>query len=89
MSLWHRFWSNPYKWGLWHWIGGRPWTHIWRDIYHMAPLVIQVLWFFIGVAIFIWQGWIGVGIFWAIYAFGFLEGHFHWGTKWIKGQQGD
>ena len=88
MSFWKKFWSNPYKWGLWRWIGGRPWTYIWRDIYHTAPIVIQALWFFIGVVIFLWQGWLGAGIFWSIYVFGFLEGHFHWGTKWIKGQKG-
>ena len=82
-------WSgyNLYK-KLWSLIGGRPWTYIWRDIYHLAPIVIQVLWFFIGVAIFIWLGWKGVLVFWCIYLFGYLEGHFHWGAKYIKGQGG-
>jgi len=78
---------NLYKM-LWSRIGGRPWTYIWRGIYHTAPIVIQVLWFFIGLAIYLWGGWLGVGIFWAIYTFGFIEGHFHWGTRYIAGQPG-
>ena len=73
---------------LWSIVGGRPWTYIWRDIYHTAPIVIQVLWFFIGVAVYNWLGWLGVLIFWCIYMFGFLEGHFHWGKKHILGQEG-
>ena len=77
----------PYK-KLWSLIGRRPWTYIWRDIYHLTPIVIQLLWFFIGVTIYIWMGWRGALIFWCIYLFGYLEGHFHWGTKYIPGQQG-
>ena len=74
---------------LWSRIGGRPWTFIWRDIYHTVPIVIQVLWFFIGLMMYVWLGWLGVGIFWLIYVFGFLEGHFHWGTRYISGQKGN
>ncbi len=73
---------------LWSLIGGRPWTFIWRDIYHSAPIVVQVVWFMIGVAIYQWQGWRGVAIFWPIYMLGFVGGHFHWGKGWIKGQRG-
>ncbi len=86
---WKRFWSNPYKWGLWHWIGGRPWTYIWRDIYHRTPIVIQVLWFFIGVGVYHFFGWWGILFWWVIYLFGFLEGHFHWGKKYEPNQQGE
>ena len=85
-------WKNWLGYGaykkLWSLIGGRQWTYIWRDVYHLAPYAIQALWFFIGVAIFIWYGWLGVGVFWAIYTFGYIEGHFHFGTPWIKGQGG-
>ena len=89
MKSWKK-WSgyNLYK-KLWSLVGGRPWTYIWRDIYHTAPIVIQVLWFFVGVAVYHLLGWWGVGVFWAIYAFGFIEGHFHWGKKWIHGQEGN
>ena len=83
-TAWLRF--NPYK-KLWSIIGGRPWTYIWRDIYHTAPIVIQVLWFFVGVGVYQWIGWWGVGVFWAIYVFGFLEGHFFWGKAYKEGQQ--
>ncbi len=76
-----------YKW-LWSKIGGRPWTFIWRDIYHRSPIVVQVVWFMIGVMIFQWQGWRGVAIFWPIYLLGFIGGHFHWGKKYIPGQEG-
>ena len=80
--------TDWYKKLIWGWTTGRPWTYVWRDIYHTAPIVIQILWFFIGVAIYRWSGWLGVGIFWSIYMFGFLEGHFHWGKKYIAGQRG-
>jgi len=76
---------NLYK-ELWSRIGGRMWTYIWRDIYHTAPIIIQLLWFSIGCLIYHFWGWGGVKIFWVVYLFGFLEGHFHWGTKYIKGQ---
>lgn len=78
---------NWYK-ELWSRVGGRPWTFIWRDVYHTAPIVIQTLWFFIGVLVFSF-GWKLVLLFWLIYLFGFLEGHFHWGKKYIENQQGN
>lgn len=87
---WFKQWLTfaPYK-KLWSVIGGRPWTYIWRDIYHTAPVVIQCLWFFIGVGVYHFLGWWGVLAWWCIYLFGYLEGHFHWGTKHIPGQQGE
>lgn len=79
---------NPYKW-LWSRVGGRPWTYIWRDIYRQAEYVIQLLWFSIGVAVGVSFGWKLAFIIWGIYSIGFIFGHLHWGTKYIKGQQGD
>ena len=79
--------SNPYKW-LWSRIGGRPWTYIWRDIYHEAEWLIQVLWLCIGAVVGTHFGWIEVGVFVGVYTFGYINGHCHWGTKWIKGQRG-
>ncbi len=77
---------NPYKW-LWSHTTGRPYTYIWRDVYHTAPIVIQVLWFSIGGLIVYNFGWEGAGVFAIVYLFGFLEGHFHWGKKYIPGQE--
>lgn len=78
---------NPYKW-LWSRIGGRPWTYIWRDIYHQAEWLIQTLWFAAGVAVGLTLGWKLALVAWGIYTLGYINGHFHWGTRWIKGQQG-
>ena len=82
------FWRNPYKW-LWSRIGGRPWTFIWRDIYHQAEYIIQLLWFMTGVGVYIWLGWFGVLLWFLFYTYGYINGHFHWGTKWIKGEMPD
>ena len=81
-------WRNPYKW-LWSHTTGRPFTYVWRDIYHQGEYIIQLLWFSAGVAVGINFGWKLAYIFWGIYTIGFIFGHFHWGTKWIKGQKGD
>jgi len=78
---------NIYKW-LWSKVGGRPWTYIWRDIYHQAEYLIFAIWFFVGVVIYHYLGWFGVLLFWVFFTFGYINGHFHWGSKWIKGQQG-
>jgi len=79
VSLYKRLWSK---------IGGRPWTYIWRDIYHKAEYVIQLLWFFTGIAVYYYLGWVGVILFWIFYTYGYINGHFHWGTKWIERQEG-
>ena len=76
-----------YKW-WWSKIGGRPWTYIWRDIYHQAEWLIFLIWFMIGVAVYYFWGWWGVLGFWVSFTFGYINGHFHWGTKWIEGQKG-
>lgn len=83
---------NWYK-ELWSRIGGRPWTYIWRDIYHTTPVLIQALWFSLGaLATWLlltneWALW-WLAVVWGLYLFGFLQGHFHWGTKWQKWQEG-
>jgi hypothetical protein len=74
---------------LWSLIGGRPWTYIMRDIYHEAEWLIQMIWFFIGILIYHFFGWWGVLGFCIVYAFGYINGHLHWGTKWIKNQPGE
>lgn len=78
---------NLYKM-LWSKIGGRPWTYIWRDLWHQAEVLMQSLWFFIGVAVGVYFGWELALIAWGIYIFGFINGHFFWGTRWTKGQKG-
>ena len=79
--------ANAYKW-LWTRLGGRPWTYIIRDVYHQAEWLTQVAWLVIGSAIGIYFGWVGVGIFIGIYTYGYINGHFHWGTKYIQNQRG-
>jgi hypothetical protein len=79
---------NLYK-ALWSKIGGRPWTYIWRDIYHQAAWVIQMLWFWTGVAVVMVIGWDGVLVFLIAYTYGYIQGHFQWGTKYQKGQKGE
>lgn len=85
---WKRFWSNPYKWGLWHWIGGRPWTFILRDLYHKAEFV----WIIGLVAVGVWMGhnldWLEVLKVMGIFTIGFVMGHLLWGKDYIPNQQG-
>jgi len=72
---------NLYNWWCNKTSGGIPWTYWWRWIWRNIEPIGQALWFFIGVASFILGGWLGVGIFWGIYLFGYVMGHFHW-VKW-------
>ena len=79
---------NLYKM-LWSKIGGRPWTYIWRDLWHHAEYLMQAIWLFTGVAIGVFFGWGWAGIAWGIYTLGYINGHFFWGKKWVSGQKGD
>jgi len=71
---------------LWSKLGGRPWTFIWRDLWTQAEFLMQSLWFFSGVAIGIYLGWKWALIAWGIYFYGFINGHFFWGTEHKLGQ---
>ena len=78
---------NLYKW-LWSKIGGRPWTYIWRDIYHEAEWLIQAIWFWSGIAAYYFtQDLLLISILWLVYTYGYINGHFFWGTPWIKRQK--
>lgn len=81
---WKRFWSNPYKWGLWKWIGGRPWTFIMRDFAYQNPFLMLLIGFGIALAVKPYLRWdmLIVGFLC------FLAAHLFWGTKYRKGQQG-
>ena len=81
-KLWKRFWTNPYRWGLWHWIGGRQWTYIMRDFAHQNPLLLIIGFFLLGAYIRPYLEWQDVRWFLA----GLLMAHLFWGTKWKKGQ---
>jgi len=80
-----------YKW-LWSRIGGRQWTYIYRDVWHEYEILMQAQWFWtailavylLGLSIPLEELLIG----WGIYIFGYIMGHFFWGTEWIKGQGG-
>jgi len=83
---------NLYK-ELWSRIGGRPWTYIYRDIYRKYEWCIQLQWFWTGILVL----WLldcdiptaKVLILWAVYTFGYINGHFFWGTKIVENQKGD
>lgn len=82
---------NLYKW-LWSRIGKRPWTYIYRDVWHNVEILMQAQWFWTAILI-LWLLDIDLPIrklliYWSIYIFGFIMGHFFWGTKWQAGQEG-
>ena len=82
---------NAYK-KLWSLIGGRPWTYIYRDIYRTYEIFIQAQWFWTAILILWLLGFTiplkMLAAFWMIYTFGYINGHFFWGTRYIKGQKG-
>ena len=85
--MWKRFWSNPYKWGLWYWIGGRPWTFILKDAWHKAEFV----WIIGLIAVGVWLGhnfeWLRVLEIMGIFTIGYILGHLFWGKPYQKGQK--
>ena len=47
MNWWRRFWSNPYRWGLWHWVGKRQWLYrTFVEITLIMLVSVLFLWFF-------------------------------------------
>lgn len=82
---------NLYKW-LWSRIGGRPYTYIYRDIYRKYEYFIQLQWFWTGVAVYWYMGYStpfkAILVFWVVYTFGYINGHFFYGTKIREGQKG-
>ena len=84
MSFWQKLLKNPYKWGLWHWIGGRQWTYIMRDFAYQNPILLIVSFFLLGM-------WLRPYLDWSMVLpllVGLLMAHLFWGTKWKKGQGG-
>ncbi len=73
---------------LWSRIGGRPWTYILRDLWHQWEWVPQLWWFLLGFSVAQFTDWRGVAIAWAIYTYGYLNGHIHWGTRYKPDQHG-
>jgi hypothetical protein len=82
---------NLYKW-LWSRIGGRPWTYIYRDIWHKYEILMQAQWFWTAVLVLWLLGqsiplaWLLVG--WAVYTDGYINGHFFWGTSYVPDEEG-
>lgn len=73
---------------LWSIIGGRPWTFISRDIWHQFEYIMQMVWLFTGVGVYVLAGWWGVLWFCIVYTLGYINGHFFWGKEYIPGQKG-
>ena len=88
-GFWCKFWSNPYKWGLWHWIGGRPFTYILRDVYHKAEFLWIIVLVAIGVAIGHHYDWVTVLKIMVIFTIGYICGHLFWGKEYQEGEKGD
>jgi len=86
---WKRFWGNPYKWGIWIWLGGRPITYQLRDLWHKAEFVWIILLIACGVALGHAFDWITVLKIMGIFTLGFIFGHLFWGTKYIEDQPGE
>lgn len=74
-----------YKW-WWSRFGGRPWTFILRDVWHKFEIVPQLWWLMKGAIIYKYFGWAGIGVFIAIYLYGYLQGHLKWGKPYQEGQ---
>ncbi len=77
---------------LWSIIGKRPWTWIYRDIWHKLEWFPQMQWAATGIGFeylrqFLdfpwWSHFIWVGL----YSYGYINGHFFWGKKYIPNQQ--
>ena len=79
--LWQHFQPsvNFYKFIYYH-AGGRPFTHVMRSLWRQAEILMQVIWFWTGVAIGITFGWQMALIATLIYLYGFVNGHYFWGT---------
>ena len=66
----------------------RPWTYVYRDIWHNLEILMQFQWFWTAVLV-LWLLGISIPlkmliIFWVIYIIGYINGHFFWGTEWRK-----
>ena len=80
---------NWYRWlytNITPWIA-RPWTYFWRDLWVEAEWLMQLLWFSAGLLVGCFLGLRIACFIWLIYSIGYVNGHIHWGTKWIKGQR--
>ena len=95
MNWKQRLTYDPYK-KLWSLIGKRPWTYIYRDLWHKYEWFPQIQWLMTGVFIYyaaehwlhdVW--WHVVLIAIAVYTFGYINGHFFWGTRYKANQKVD
>ncbi len=88
MSFWKKWLDyNIYK-KLWSVVGGRPWTYIYRDVWHKFEWFPQMQWLVTGAIGYYFGGWKGLLIAVGIYTFGYINGHFFWGKKYVAEQQG-
>jgi hypothetical protein len=73
---------------LWSKVGGRPWTYIIRDTWHMLEGIWIISLVTAGAMLGHWL-WNLMFPFILVFAFGYIAGHLFWGTRYIPGQQGD
>lgn len=73
---------------IWSKIGGRPWTYIIRDTWHMLEGIWIISLIAIGAALGHWL-WHLIFPFLLVFAFGYVAGHLFWGTRYIPGQKDD
>ena len=79
---------------LWFLFGKRPWTFIYRDIWHKFELFPQLQWLATGIGAesirqYLYLPWWILFIWVSIYIYGYINGHFFWGKKYIENQQGE
>ena len=80
--------SKLYRW-LWTKIGGRPWTYIIRDIYHLGEWFVLTGTLLLGVLLGKCLSWGQVMLAVGICTVGYIAGHCFWGTPYTPGQPGE
>ena len=93
MSFWKKWLGFSIYKKLWSIIGKRPWTFLYRDVWHKLEWFAQMQWYATGalaqyVIVKFDFPWWSHFIVLALYTYGYINGHFFWGKKYIPGQEG-
>ncbi|GAI04367.1 unnamed protein product [marine sediment metagenome] len=90
---WKKWLGYSFYKKLWSVIGRRPWTFLYRDIWHKLEWFPQMQWAATGIIAELirqqlgypwWVHFIWVGV----YTYGYINGHFFFGKPYIPNQQG-